>query len=120
MRALFLILSIFCFLAPAFADDSLIPYKALKRSELGSMKLSLDVEVPLINEKLPTKKELGSLSEYLVNKEEAHDKTFVLFYLPGMELGAGAYASAHHNPDMQVKIMKFNLLRYPEYQKFAQ
>jgi hypothetical protein len=98
------------------AANDLIPHHVLNRSELGTMKVALDIEVPLVEGRLPTADELGAVSRFLVSRERKHDRSFVVFYLPGMKIGSGAYATAHHNPDMEVEILDFMLLQYPEYQ----
>lgn len=85
----------------------LINYTVIKRDELGDMKLSYDIRVGLVNERLPTADELEAVSRYLHRKEKRHDRTFVAFYLPGMEVGAGAFATAHHNPNLEVNILEF-------------
>lgn len=108
------------FSVPVFSDAALIPHKILEKSELGSIKLSIDIEVPLIKDRLPNEKELGVLSKHIVSKENKHERSFITFYLPRMKVGAGAFATAHHNPEMKVNIMKFMLLQYPEYEKYAQ
>ena len=100
----------------AYASDGLIPYHILERSETGTIKVALDVEVPLVSGRLPTEEELGALSRHLVSLERDHDRSFVLFYLPGMKVGSGAYATAHHNPELEVKVLDFMLAQYPEYQ----
>ncbi len=97
----------------------IISYKVIKKDELRSIKLSFDIEVNLVNGRLPNKQELGELSNYLISKEKSHDRTFVVFYLPGMEVDSGGYATAHHNPKMEVEIMEFILYDYPEYQKLC-
>ncbi len=33
------------------------------------------------------------------------DRTFIVYYLPGMDLGAGAWATTHFNPTLDVKIL---------------
>jgi hypothetical protein len=99
----------------AIAADPTIPYEVIKRDELGSIKLSLDVQVPLVDGRLPSTDELGAVSEHLVETSARHDRTFVSFYLPDMKVGAGAFATAHHNPDMQVQIQDFMLMQYPQY-----
>ncbi len=101
-------------------EQTLIAHKVLNRSELGQIKLSLDIEVPLVNGRLPSKRELTDLSRHLVSKERAYDRTFVLFYLPGMELGKGAFATAHHNPSLEeASFSLYSLVQYSEYEKFA-
>jgi hypothetical protein len=97
---------------------NLISYKVLNRLEISNLKISYDIEVHLINNKLPTAEQLGDISNYLISNEKNHDKSFVLFYLPRMKMGSGAYASAHHMPAMQVKIMDFSLIDYNEYHHF--
>ena len=114
---LFIALSLFVTFASANSEKT-IPYKILHKEELRNIKLSIDVQVPLIDGRLPNKKELGQLSEYLVSKERKHERVFVSFFLPGMQLGAGAFATAHHNPTMQVKILDMMLFQYPQYRKF--
>ena len=99
--------------------NELIAHKILKREELGNIKLSIDVQVELVNSRLPNEKELGAISRHLVKTEKKHDRSFISFYLPGMKVGAGAYATAHHNPTMKVNIMKFMLYQYPQYKKFV-
>ncbi|REG86732.1 hypothetical protein DFP81_101297 [Marinomonas pollencensis] len=73
----------------------------------------------MIDGRLPNERELAELSKFLVSKERKHDRSFITFYLPGMEVGAGAYATAHHNPKLKVNIMKFMLMQYPGYTKFV-
>lgn len=107
-------------IASANATDSLISHSIVDREELGSKKLSLTVEVPLIGDRLPTEAELGDLSKHLVGLEQSHDRTFVTFYLPDMEHGAGAFATAHHNPKLEIKILHYMLGQYRKYARFAQ
>ncbi|MEE9296503.1 MAG: hypothetical protein V3W34_16285 [Phycisphaerae bacterium] len=88
----------------AAAEEKLIPYTIIKRDELGSIKVSFDLRIDLVDERLPTKQELEAVSRHLHSKEKVHERTFVLFYLPGMKVDAGAFARAHHNPDLEVEI----------------
>lgn len=96
----------------------LISYKVLSRSELSTFKVSYNIEVPLVNNKLPTAKQMGDISNYLISKEPLHEKSFVIFLLPQMVVGNGAYASAHHTPEMKVEIMEQFLFGYEEYHHF--
>lgn len=105
----------------ANADEKLIPYKIIDKSNLSNIKLSIDIEVPLVEGRLPNETELGSISSSLVEAEDTkYERSFITFYLPKMEINAGAYATAHHNPDMKVNIMQFMLMRYPEYQNLLE
>lgn len=88
---------------------SLIPYTVINRSEAGTAKVSYDLRVDIVDGGLPTTEELADVAGHLKSKESYHDRTFVLFYLPGMVVDAGAFASAHHNPTLEVKIIPFFL-----------
>ena len=35
-----------------------------------------------------------------------YERTFMLYYLPGMEVDAGGWASTHFNPDLEVIILQ--------------
>lgn len=108
------------FSGPAlYGSNELIAHKIVKREEFGRIKLSIDVQVELVNGRLPNEHELGAISMHLVKKEKKHDRSFICFYLPGTKVGAGAYATAHHNPKMEVNIMKFMLYQYPQYKKLV-
>lgn len=103
----------------AFSEDALIPYKVLKREATSNIKVVFEVEVPLVNKQLPKAEELGKISKYLVAKEPPRERSFVLFYLPRMKRNAGAFATAHHNPEMKVELLPGTLFQYPEYRKFV-
>ncbi len=100
------------------SDKALIPYSIIEYSKLLNIKQSIDVRVDLVDGRLPLKEELGEISKHIVSKKPNFEKSFVLFYLPHMEPGAGAYAEAHHNPDMKVEINKVMLYLTPEYKEF--
>ena len=83
-------------------EVSLISYRILKREAFLHHKVSYDILVYLVDGRLPNKKELTDISKHL--RSSSHDRTFVCFYLPGMVLDSGAFASAHHTPKMEVQI----------------
>jgi hypothetical protein len=85
-------------------SQSLIPYEILSRDENQHFKVSYEIQVDLVAGRLPTAEELGRISQSLYAQERQHDRTFVTFLLPDMVSGAGAFASAHHDPEMEVKI----------------
>ena len=48
---------------------------------------------------------LHSIALELKNRDaNRYKQTFIAYYLPGMEVGAGAWATTHFNPDLQVRI----------------
>ena len=94
----------------------LISHRVLNVEEAGS-KVSFDVEVDPVGDRLPNEEELAALSDNLAG-ERSETSKFVLFYLPDMKPGAGAFATANHNPNMEVNIMPFALIAYPQYKEF--
>ena len=88
-----------------------IPFDVIEREESGTDKVSFDIRVDLLDGRLPTVKELRAVSVSLKAEETAgHDRAFVVFYLPGMVVDSGGFATAHHNRNLEVKILTFNLL----------
>ena len=79
----------------------------INREEFGTAKVSFDVRVDRVNGRLPTKEQLAAISNHLYAKERKHDRTFVVFYLPGMKVNAGGFATAHHNPTLEVRLLNF-------------
>jgi len=87
------------------AHAPMIPYTVIERAELGEIKVSYDLRVDLVDGRLPTNDELEAISRHLYEHERTHERTFVLFYLPGMQPGAGAFATAHHDPVLVVRVL---------------
>lgn len=107
--------------APAPAGKNIIPYEVISRDEAGPIKLAFDIGIDLINGRLPNEEELGDISMSLYETEQRkrkHDRTFITFYLPGMKPGSGAFATAHHDPNMDVRILPYMLMQYPQYHRF--
>ena len=77
-------------------------------------KLNIEIEVSLINGRLPNKSELQAVSDVILKKQPKAKMTWVEFYLPKMESGHGAYATNHSTPKPEgVNIMEFMLLNTP-------
>ncbi len=91
---------------------TLIPYEIMNRKENRVLdKLTLEIEVPLVDGRLPSRQELNAIAKHLVGTPR-HARTFVFFYLPGMEVDAGAYATAHYLPQYEgVKLVPLGLYR---------
>ena len=83
----------------------LIPYTIIKTIEDKPYKRSFDVLVDAIQQedRLPNESELQEISLKLKGNDV--EKTFVSFYLPGMEIGSGAFATAHHDPLLKVQLL---------------
>ncbi len=91
---------------------TLIPYEIMNRVENRVLdKLTLEIEVPLVDGRLPSRQELNAIAKHLVGTPR-HARTWVFFYLPGMEVGAGAYATAHYLPEPEgVELVPLGLYR---------
>lgn len=80
----------------------IIPYRIIKHETFLRYRASYDVEIDLIDGRLPNEAEITAIAKRL--RSRRHDKTFVCFYLPGMVIDAGAFAIGHHVPGLQVEI----------------
>ena len=99
-----LIGSLSLFLAiPAFAGSFQgVKYTVVEKSNLGSIKSSIDIRL----EKKVSKDFLQKLALKLRKAEpRKYDRMFITYYLPGMTPGSGAWATSHFNPNLKVKIL---------------
>lgn len=88
----------------------LIDYEIINQEEAGTFKMAYDLRVGLVNGRLPSENELAAISRHLRQQDDRrHERTFVVFYLPGMEIGMGAFATAHHLPDLSVAFYPHHL-----------
>lgn len=85
---------------PIILDD--VSYSIIDSSTLPVIKRSLDVR---LNKKV-SEKTLRAIALKLKSQDSRdHDCTFITYYLPGMTVGAGAWATTHFNPDLEVRIL---------------
>ena len=104
-----------------------IAHEVVNRRESGSKKVSLIVEVPLVDGRPPYESELRDLSNHLFASEASFPRKHVTYYLPGMTHGEGAFATGQYqpepsrpdNPVLKVFLRPYTLLKYPEYERFA-
>jgi hypothetical protein len=82
-------------------------YEILKKENFHDYKLSFDVEIQEPRTNLPNEEQLRALSRklYADNDGKRYERVFICYYLPGMEVDAGAWATGHHNPDLEIKIL---------------
>ena len=77
-------------------------YSILSEEAIPGTKRSVDV---LLQKKV-TESALESIAHDIRSRaSQEYDRTFVLYYLPGMEVGAGAWATSHFNPALEVRIL---------------
>ena len=90
---------------------STINYSVIQYTDCLRERISYDIRVSLVDGRLPTKEQLAAVSKEILEwRGKRYKRIFVCFYLPGMELDAGAFATAHHNPDPEeVRIMMFHV-----------
>ncbi len=67
-----------------------------------------------------TKLELTQAARVIYKAAKGHQfkRFFITWYLPGMELDAGAWATTNFNPDLRVEIMNWMLEYNPPVETF--
>lgn len=85
---------------PIIPDD--VSYSIIESSTLPGIKRSLDVR---LNKKV-SQRTLRAIALKLKSQDSRdYDRTFITYYLPGMAVGSGAWATTHFNPDLEVRIL---------------
>lgn len=92
---------------PVFAGSFQgVKYTVVEKSNLGSIKSSIDIRL----EKKVSKDFLQKLALKLRKAEPMkYDRMFITYYLPGMTPGSGAWATSHFNPNLKVKILAMTI-----------
>ncbi|MCP4161200.1 MAG: hypothetical protein GY760_14090 [Deltaproteobacteria bacterium] len=83
-----------------------MPYKAINK-ETSNNKASYDVEVDLVQNRLPNESELKNIALEIKEDSGPVNNLFICFYLPGMKINAGAYATGHQ---CNIEIQEYMLL----------
>lgn len=79
-----------------------VNYTIIDKSNMGNIKSSIDIRL----EKKVTKEFLHKLALNLRKLEpRKYDRLFISYYLSGMKLGSGAWATTHFNPNLAVIIL---------------
>lgn len=76
-------------------------YTILKDESMSTIKRSVDVR---LKEKV-SEEDLRIIAQEIRAMKGAHDRTFIVYYLPGDQVGAGGWAMTHFNPDLQVRVL---------------
>ncbi len=78
-----------------------LAYSVIDSDMVPGIKLSLWVRLS----RKATEKQLAQIARELKGGTPgSYSRTFILHYLPGMELGVGAWATTHFSPSLEVKI----------------
>lgn len=85
-----------------------VRYTTIDASVVQGVKRSLDVR---LNRKVP-EHVLRLIAMDLKERDPGkYERTFILYYLPGMKVGAGAWATTHFNPTLEVRILGLTIER---------
>ncbi|MFA5597794.1 MAG: hypothetical protein BWY02_02658 [bacterium ADurb.Bin157] len=104
MRTIVLVISLAMFLVCTCMAETFqgVDFSIIKKTNQANIKGSIEVR---LNEKVP-KDLLQKLALKLKNDDpQKYDRLFITYYLPGMTSGAGAWATSHFNPGLEVKIL---------------
>lgn len=86
-------------------------HEVVNKDSCLDYRLSLDVVllafIPTTSEKA-INEDLTVLSNHLYKKHKGKkfERVFICYYLPGMEIDAGAWATGHFDPELEVKILE--------------
>lgn len=79
-----------------------VTFLIIDSSTIPGIKRSLDVRL----NKEVSEIALRAIALKLKSEDSrSYDRTFMTYYLPGMAIGAGAWATTHFNPDLVVRIL---------------
>lgn len=86
--------------APAIPKD--VTYTIIETHKIPGIKRSLDVR---LNRRV-SEGVLRSIAMELKSSDPAtYERTFIVYLLPDMKVGAGAWATTHFNPNLEVRIL---------------
>ena len=78
------------------------PYEIIGRDRIGNTRCSFDVR---LEERVP-ESSIRNIAEEIKRREaEECERIFIVHYLPGMEVNAGAWATSHFTPNLEVRIL---------------
>ncbi len=86
---------------PQLPESENVDYKIISDTSLGRIKRSVDVQLA----KKLTERNIEKIAFAIRSiKRENYERTFILYYLPGMEVGAGAWATSHFDEGGEVEV----------------
>jgi hypothetical protein len=79
-----------------------VTYKVIEEQTIPGAKRSLDVR---LNKKV-SREVLRAIALTLKQRDpRKYDRTFIVYLLPGMKPGAGAWATSHFDPELELQIL---------------
>lgn len=89
-------------MSPAEPVPADVAYTIINTNVIPGIKRSLDIR---LNHRVE-EDVLRSIATELKNADQnRYERTFIVYYLPKMEVGAGGWATTNFNPDLEVKIL---------------
>jgi hypothetical protein len=82
-----------------------VSFSIIDSRTLPSVMRSLDVR---LNRKV-SEQTLRAIALKLKAQPPAYDRTMIFYYLPGMTVGAGAWATTHFTPELEMRIVGLTL-----------
>jgi hypothetical protein len=79
-----------------------VSYSVIDTNTLPGIKRSLDVR---LNKKVSETTLRAIALELKSQDNRTYERTFITYYLPGMTVGVGAWATTHFNPNLEVRIL---------------
>lgn len=79
-----------------------ITYRIITEETIPNVKRSVDVR---LNRRVSEDVLRTIAYEIRAKASNQYQRTFIVYYLPEMEIGAGAWASSHFNPDLKISIL---------------
>jgi len=77
-------------------------YSIIKDTRMKPFKRSVDVR---LSQKV-SEGTLGLIAQEIKRQDPTnYDRTFIVYYLPGMQVGGGGWATSHFNPTLNVRIL---------------
>ena len=86
-------------------EPPLIPYKILNQKENEWLEmLQFVIEVPLVDERLPSEQELEAIANHLLGSPHPK-RSWVFFYLPGTVPSDWEYVTPHYLPEREGSVL---------------
>ena len=79
-----------------------IQYTIINEEKMGNIKTSIDVR---LESEVNKETIIKIANELRKDGRRNYQRVFINYYLPGMEVGSGAWALSHYNPELEVEIL---------------
>ena len=89
---------------PSSAIPADVSYTVIDETRLPGIKRSVDIR---LNKHVSEDTLTAIAKDVRASDGVRYDRTFICYYLPDMQVDAGAWATTHYNPDLDVRILGF-------------